>query len=485
MELFNLLEKAIPVFGQTFDVSLNWIGKLINGLISWVGIVGVGIIIFSLILKLIVLPFDVYQRIAMRKQNQKMKAQQERMEKLQKQYANDKEKYNQKLMEMYKENGISMFSSCLPMIFSMIIFIVAINAFNAFAQYSNVQNYNTMVEAYNTKIETYCPDLETATYTFEGENIIVKGGTEDTDAYLCYRLANTENYTSATEKATLQAFVQNARSKQCLIDYAKASADAAFMSEAEKLIPEGTAVTDESKEQAVYDYIVNQAQDQVLTAYKNTVSDRTGFLWIKNIWATDASYKHPVLSYSDFEAEAKREKFYVDGEKVSYGDIGAKTGTQVYTVDAYEFITAKLDTQKGQANGYFILIALSIGTILLQQFVSMRSQKEQQKYSSVDGQGASQQKMTMFMMTGMFAIFSFMYSSAFSIYMITSNLFSLLSTIIINKLVDMSLDKKEARAVEIRNDNRGLSRIEAAKKAGQASARSSREKKSAKDNKDE
>ena len=106
MELFNLLNKAIPVFGQTFDVSLNWIGKLIKGLIELVGgagLVGLGIILFSLILKLIVLPFDIYQRIAMRKQNQKMKEQQDRMEKLQKQYANDKAMYNQKLMEMYKE----------------------------------------------------------------------------------------------------------------------------------------------------------------------------------------------------------------------------------------------------------------------------------------------------------------------------------------------------------------------------------------------
>ena len=77
----------------------------------------------------------------MRKQNNKMKENQERMEKLQKQYANDKEKYNQKVMEMYKENGISMFSSCLPMILSLVIFIVAINAFNAFSQYSNIQNY--------------------------------------------------------------------------------------------------------------------------------------------------------------------------------------------------------------------------------------------------------------------------------------------------------------------------------------------------------
>ena len=85
---------------------------------------------------------------------------------------------------------------------------------------------------------------------------------------------------------------------------------------------------------------------------------------------------------------------------------------------------------------------MSIGTILLQQFVSMRSQKEQQKYSTVDGQGASQQKTTMIMMTVMFAIFSFMYSSAFAIYLSMSNFLSLISTIIINKLVDMRQEKK-------------------------------------------
>ena len=64
MELFNLLEMGIPVFGTTYDVSLNWIGNLIRLLCGAVGVVGVGIILFSLILKLITLPFDIYQRIS-------------------------------------------------------------------------------------------------------------------------------------------------------------------------------------------------------------------------------------------------------------------------------------------------------------------------------------------------------------------------------------------------------------------------------------
>ena len=65
-------------------------------------------------------------------------------------------------------------------------------------------------------------------------------------------------------------------------------------------------------------------------------------------------------------------------------------------------------------------------------------------------------------MTIMFAIFSFMYSSAFSIYLIVSNVFSMLSTVVINKVVDIVDTKKKNKgnakvsdryAVTMRNKN--------------------------------
>jgi membrane protein insertase Oxa1/YidC/SpoIIIJ len=84
----------------------------------------------------------------------------------------------------------------------------------------------------------------------------------------------------------------------------------------------------------------------------------------------------------------------------------------------------------------------------------MRSQKEQSQFSTVDGQGAQQQKTTMIIMTVMFAIFSFMYSGAFSMYMITSNIMSLLSTLVINNVVDKMLEKKEEEALQARYNQR-------------------------------
>ncbi|MBQ7368110.1 MAG: membrane protein insertase YidC [Clostridia bacterium] len=421
MELFNLLssEVGIALFGNTYDISLNWIGTLIRWLITGVGSVGVGIILFSVILKVIVLPFDVYQRISMRKQNLKMKENQAKMEKLQKQYANDKDKYNQKVMEMYRESGISMFSSCLPMILSLIIFFVAINAFNAYSQYANVENYNVMVDAYNAKVESVCKDLET-----DG-------------AFLRYDETQKVYFFDADklyEKDEIKTFVDSAMA----------------------------ADENKTKELAIKEYFVSEGQQAVLAAYEKDVLHNTSFLWIKNIWATDASYKHPVLSFSEFKTEVERQNFQV-GSKTT-GFAGVAEFTNVYEEDTYNTITGKLTAQKTQANGYYILILLSIGTILLQQWISMAGQKEQQKYSSVDGQGASQQKMTMVIMTAMFAIFSFMYSSAFSIYMIMSNVLSLLSTIVINKLVDISESKKEAKALVERYNRRFAGRAQATPK---------------------
>ncbi|MBO4940516.1 MAG: membrane protein insertase YidC [Clostridia bacterium] len=443
MELFNVLASVnIAVFGETYPVFLDWVGKIIKFLITSVGSVGLGIILFSLVLKIIVLPFDIYQRISMRKQNIKMKENQDRMEKLQKQYANNKDLYNQKVMEMYKESGISMFSSCLPMILSMVIFFVAIGAFNAYSQYSNIENYNTLVEAYNAKILEYAPDFEEQSL-LDGKVKIVENGE-------VLRVESTENGKVVFVEAAMpenNTFASDSERLAYVRDYDKKS----YQVDIDKAVAAGY-VTAEMTAEEVAAYFQGVAQDAVVVAYTNTVAPHTQFLWIKNIWVTDAVYTHPVLEYTNFKTEIEREDFDVAGSKVSLTGISAKTNA--YESATYEVVTAKLSAQKAEGNGWFILIALSIATILLQQWISNRAQKEQQKYSTVDGQGAQQQKMTMIIMTGMFAVFSFMYSSAFSIYLIVSNVFSLISTVVINKLVDNAAEKAEAKALQEKHNQR-------------------------------
>ena len=79
-----------------------------------------------------------------------------------------------------------------------------------------------------------------------------------------------------------------------------------------------------------------------------------------------------------------------------------------------------------------------------------KQQKTQMQLSSVDGensQAASTQKMMTWMMPIMFGIFAFIYSAAFSIYMITSSLLSTGFTLLINLCVERAF-KKQIEEVE-------------------------------------
>ena len=521
MGLLNLLGVSINIFTETYTVDINFIGKFIGVLCGWVG-VGFGIILFSLVLKFITLPFDVMQRITMRKQNIQMKENQARMEKLQKQYANDKEAYNQKVMEMYKENGMSMFSSCLPLILSMVIFFIAIGAFNSYSSYENVNNYNDLVSAYNAAIVSEVAVLDGDNYAVSGAEEIKNEEGAVVGYYITYKVEDTKLggkplYYTATYKEentelvvfnaentaqsthnipaeTIKAFLQAENTKKTYfinVEKITAEKDGAYKTvytAVEQIKESLKAVKPDASEQdleetAYRSFYEGLAQDAVVTAYNGTseikgVAENTKFLWIKNVWVTDAMYKNPVLEYKDFEtAIATR-------SDCSCSTTNKAAQIDAYKQDGYNKVTAKLDKQKEQYNGYFVLIALSIGTILLQQFVTMRTQKEQQKYSSVDGQGASQQKMTMIIMTGMFAIFSFMYSSAFSIYLIVSNLFSLGSTIVINKIVDKVAENKDAKKAEEKFNSRYGGRVAKAIEAGKKSAQDNKKKKSA-DSQDE
>jgi membrane protein insertase Oxa1/YidC/SpoIIIJ len=497
MNFFNLLDTQVRFFNELHTIDLDFIGKFIGWLVGITGSVGIAIILFSLALKLVTLPFDVYQRVSMRKQNLKMKQNQARMEKLQKQYANDKETYNQKVMEMYKESGISMFSSCLPMILSMVIFFIAIGAFNSYAAHANVKNYNVLVNSYNAQVQEYALDLDdkdetTGEYLLKEQHVTYAISEDGLSVIYTVKGDRATDYLYFTANYTLQAgetkdtfaydfekakeHIKASKIVGYYVNDEKITADPKLSAEIQTIADNfkksaeeaGKPVTaQEALSLAKAEYFEDKAQTSVLTTYEENKKD-TKFLWIKNIWVTDASYKHPVLGYSDFKNEIIERKSCSCSQDTSVREIPA------YTEAGYKHVTEKLGAQKGQANGYLILIALSIGTILLQQFLSMRSQKEQQKYSSVDGQGAGQQKMMLVMMTGMFAIFSFMYSSAFSTYLIVSNLFSMASMFIINKCVDAKDKKAQTEKEMEKSQSHNTKRIEAAKEAGKKSAQQKR-----------
>lgn len=95
------------------------LGWIIEQIYSLVANYGFAIIIFTVIIKLILLPLNVKSQKAMRKQQKIQPVLQE----LQKKYANDQEKLQKEMMKLYKENNISMTGGCLPMLIQMPILV--------------------------------------------------------------------------------------------------------------------------------------------------------------------------------------------------------------------------------------------------------------------------------------------------------------------------------------------------------------------------
>ena len=74
-----------------------------------------------------------------------------------------------------------------------------------------------------------------------------------------------------------------------------------------------------------------------------------------------------------------------------------------------------------------------------------KANKAMTEFSTVDGSGAQSNKMMMWMMPIMYGIFSFFYSAAFSIYMVTNTVYGLITTLIINKVMDRAFEKREEK----------------------------------------
>lgn len=94
-------------------------GFIIEHIYQLVANYGLAIIIFTLIIKLILIPLNVRSQKAMKKQQKIQPVVQE----LQKKYANDQEKLQREMMKLYKENNISMAGGCLPMLIQMPILV--------------------------------------------------------------------------------------------------------------------------------------------------------------------------------------------------------------------------------------------------------------------------------------------------------------------------------------------------------------------------
>lgn len=94
-------------------------GYVLNALYNLISNYGIAIIIFSVLLRLILIPITIKQQKTMKKSNEM----QQEMKDIQAKYKNNPEKLNQETIELYKREGLSPFSGCFTAILQLIIIL--------------------------------------------------------------------------------------------------------------------------------------------------------------------------------------------------------------------------------------------------------------------------------------------------------------------------------------------------------------------------
>ncbi|MBD5132477.1 MAG: membrane protein insertase YidC [Clostridiales bacterium] len=405
MAVLNLITSFMSAVQAAITPSVAAPGSMWHLLIlktfAFVADYGWRIVVFTVLLKLVISPLDFYQRYKMNKNQKITERLKPTIEKLQKQYAGDKQMLSQKQMELNRKEGYSYFSSCLPMILTMVIFITLWLSMQTIAQYMTFREYTSMYDEYRyVYSQIYDPvDPENVTED-EAKNKVIaqKIGQE-----VVFQM-----YYEGIDDAYIQTLNQTIKDWQAADVQAAADYEAAIAAgeEAQKptvVVPEGFTLPD--------DFTLMRED---VTSIKKV---QASFLWIQNIWAPDVPWgSQAVLDWSTFLKGINKY------QNASKSELPTEVHQDACNEVMYNEVMGKIlsDTSHSRTNGYLILpilvVLLSIGT----QILSMFQQKRAGQVNATGG-AATSMKVMMVIMPIMLAVFAIQYASIFALYMVVNS----------------------------------------------------------------
>lgn len=221
-------DNSYSVAGENVSEPTHFMAKFMitinNALGGGVASFGWTVVLFTVILRLILSPLDIWQKVISRRNNKAMERMKPQLEALQARYADDKQRLQQEQMALYKKEKYSTMGMCLPTIVTFVVFFVVFAGFRQMVGYQFAKDYKECVKAYNTSIAEQIEANKDADY-----------------------------------------IVDNGDGKWDIDDVAKTESGADFY-----------AATKKNAQQAVYN--VYYSEDQVTIR---------SFLWIKNIFVSD------------------------------------------------------------------------------------------------------------------------------------------------------------------------------------------------------
>lgn len=380
------------------EENLGIVGKLVQAMHGWIGNYGWTVVVFTVFLKIAMLPLDLWQRVSSKKSTLKMQKLQPLLKEIDRRYGENTQRSNEEKQKLYKKEGAGGLSMCLPMIISMVVFFVMFGGLRTYSTYSSVTNFQglsgTFYDAYYVAIKENDEEYETLKSAIS--QYLVTNVAEGSDV----DLNNIKDFDVD------ENFLRNNYTKSNVQAYVKGI-------------------------QQLREPYKTTALEKVAKYYEET---HESWLWLQNVWQPD-TWASIMPKYDDssngFSSSVDMSGFGVDGGRQHYDEIREvvlQTGSR---------------GSQGKWNGLMILPILSVALSFLSMFVSQQVDKRTRggEKPAENSQQATSNKMMMFMMPLMMAVFGFMYTGAFAIYMVCSYAMSLLSTLALSVPVDRMVQK--------------------------------------------
>ncbi len=354
------------------------------------------VVLFTVVLRLILSPLDIWQKIIARKNAKAMERMKPQLDALQEKYGDDKQRMQQEQAALYKKEKYSTLGMCLPTIITLVVFFVVFAGFRQMVGYQYALDYKSSYNTYNQSISS---QIENGySYQDESGTTITVAGYGDTNGDGVF---------------TIEDIAKDEAGKEFLTDI--------------KL----------NAQQAVYD-----------NYYKDENTTVRSFLWIKNIFVPD-SWEEAVPDFATITGQSGMATSKLTGFTIDeYNDVmGMVLGTGGYGKD-------------GKWNGLLILPILSVVLQFVSTKMAAIAQGEKKKKKTKEEKraeklAAQQNKSTnpqaqsmksmQYMMPIMMGVFGLFYSGAFALYMFVSSATAIIFQLafnIIGKLVDRSKEKK-------------------------------------------
>lgn len=142
---------------------MDWLGSLFRPILDAIYYIvpnyGWAVVIFTVLVKLVLLPLDIKSKRSMKR----MAAVQPKMDALNKKYANDKEKLNKKMMELYQKEKISPMSGCLPLLIQMPLLFGMFAAMRIVANEENVRMLLELKSAAEAAVKAGAAQIDLST----------------------------------------------------------------------------------------------------------------------------------------------------------------------------------------------------------------------------------------------------------------------------------------------------------------------------------